>query len=145
MSNCLSFVGTLGRDAELKHLPSGSAILSFNVANNTGYGDNKKTTWYRVSIFGKRAEGSLKNYLLKGQQVFISGEMSVNEYKSKEGSDKFSLEVMANIVDLVGGKKDSTIDPSNLSRLYGNVEDKRIIEKAKGYATNNDFNDDIPF
>lgn len=116
MSNVISLVGTLGRDAELKILASGQSILSFNVANNTGFGDKKKTTWYRVSLFGKRAEGSLKNYLLKGQQVFISGELSVNEYKSKEGQDKFSLEVMANIVDLVGGKSESK--PENNDILF---------------------------
>lgn len=108
MSNQMSFVGTIGRDAEVKFLASGSAVLNVSVACNTGYGDNKKTMWVRVALFGKRAEGSLKDYLVKGSQVFVSGELTLNEYTGNDGIAKTSLELTANIIDLVGKKQDST-------------------------------------
>jgi single-strand DNA-binding protein len=101
MSNSISFVGTLGRDAELKRLPSGSSLLTMSVANNIGYGDNRVTIWFKVNIWGKRAESGLKDYLVKGQQVFISGDLTQNEY-TKDGVTKTSLEVNANVVHKYG-------------------------------------------
>ena len=133
MSNQISFVGTIGKNAEVRYLQSGAAVLTVSVANNTGYGDRKKTAWFRVSVFGKRAEGEFKTFLTKGQQVYVSGELSVQEYE-KDGQTKYSLEVLANILDLVGGKKDQPqATPSQ--------------PKSSGYAPkdNFDFDDSIPF
>lgn len=107
MSNVFSFTGTLGRDAEVRYTPAGMAVLSANVANNIGYGDRQQTLWIQVSVFGKRAEGQLANYLKKGQQVFVSGELGMNEYQAKDGTTKNSLTLNANILDLVG-KRDGS-------------------------------------
>jgi len=107
MSNVFSFTGTIGRDAEVKYLPSGQAVLNVTVANNIGFGDKQQTLWIRVALWGKRAEGSLIDYLKKGQQVFVSGELTQREY-TKDGQTKTSLELNANILDLVGGKRDSS-------------------------------------
>jgi len=76
MSNVFSFTGTVGRDAEVRYLPSGQAVLNVTVANNIGFGDKQQTLWIRCAVWGKRAEGQLQNYLKKGQQVFVSGELS---------------------------------------------------------------------
>ncbi|MFA5920277.1 MAG: single-stranded DNA-binding protein [Methylococcaceae bacterium] len=65
MSNVFSFAGTVGRDAEVRCAPSGLAVLSFTVANNIGFGDKQQTLWIQVTLFGKRAEGQLQNYLKK--------------------------------------------------------------------------------
>ncbi|MFI3180021.1 MAG: single-stranded DNA-binding protein, partial [Methylococcales bacterium] len=76
MSNVFSGVCTIGRDAEVRYLPSGQAVLNVSVANNVGFGDKQQTVWLRVVLWGKRAEGTLKDYLKKGQQVFVSGELT---------------------------------------------------------------------
>ena len=107
MSNVFSFTGTVGRDAEVRYAPSGVAVLKVTVANNIGFGDKQQTLWIRVVLFGKRAEGQLQNYLKKGQQVFVSGELTQNEYKANDGTTKTSLELNANIIDLVGGRKEN--------------------------------------
>ena len=107
MSNVVSFTGTIGRDAEVKYLPSGQAVLNVSVANNVGFGDRQQTIWFRVVLWGKRAEGSLKDYLKKGQQVFVSGELTQSEYQGKDGTTKTILEVNANILDLVGKRSDA--------------------------------------
>ncbi len=106
MSNVFSFTGTIGRDAEVRVTPSGQSVLNFTIANNIGFGDRQQTLWIRVALWGKRAEGSLQNYLKKGQQVFISGELTQREYKANDGSTKTSLELNANIVDLVGKRNE---------------------------------------
>jgi single-strand DNA-binding protein len=107
MSNVFSFTGTVGRDAEVRYTPSGLAVLSVTVANNIGFGDKQQTLWIRVALFGKRAEGGLQNYLKKGQQVFVSGELTQNEYKANDGTMKTSLELTANIIDLLGKRNES--------------------------------------
>lgn len=106
MSNVFSGVCTVGRDAEVRFLPSGQAVLNVNVANNVGFGDKQQTVWLRVILWGRRAEGTLKDYLKKGQQVFVSGELTMNEYTANDGSKKTNLELNATIIDLVG-KRDS--------------------------------------
>lgn len=134
MSNIISLTGNLGQDAETRYIASGNAVLTFSVANSTGYGDHKKDTWYRVSLFGKQAESKLKDYLKKGQSVFVSGEFSPNEYQSKDGATKVSYEIRANIVELIG-KRDSS-EPRK----------QHQEQKRNGYApSKDDFNDDIPW
>ena len=128
MSNVFSFTGTVGRDAEVRYAPSGVAVLKVTVANNIGFGDKQQTLWIRVVLFGKRAEGQLQNYLKKGQQVFVSGELTQNEYKANDGTTKTSLELNANIIDLVGGRKEGAA-PS----------------QQQAPANDAPYDDDIPF
>lgn len=108
MSNVFSFTGTVGRDAEVRATPSGQSVLNFTVANNIGFGDRQQTLWIRVALWGRRAEGSLQNYLKKGQQVFVSGELTQREYQANDGSTKSSLELNANVVDLVGKRNEQS-------------------------------------
>ena len=140
MSNVFSFAGTVGRDAEVRYTPSGLAVLSVTVANNIGFGDKQQTLWIRVALFGKRAEGGLQNYLKKGQQVFVSGELSQNEYKANDGTMKTSLELNANIIDLVGKKSES----SQPQQAY-----QSSAQSAPAQSGHDNFDapydDDIPF
>lgn len=143
MSNVFSFTGACGRDAEVRYSAAGLAILSVTVANNVGFGDKQQTLWIRVTLFGKRAESSLKDYLLKGQQVFVSGELTLNEYKANDGTMKTSLELNANIIDLIGKRNDNaqgaTAPATNRARP--------ATQPAAASADNFDapYDDDIPF
>ena len=132
MSNVFSFTGTIGRDAEVKHTPSGLTILNVTVANNIGFGDKQQTLWVRVALFGKRAEGSLKDYLKKGQQVFVSGELSQNEYKANDGTTKTSLELNANIIDLVGKRSEP-------------APQQQQQQQQQQQPAQQEYDDDIPF
>ena len=107
MSNVFSFTGTVGRDAEVRYAPSGVAVLNVTVANNIGFGDKQQTLWIRAVVFGKKAEGKLVEHLKKGQQVFVSGELTQSEYQAKDGTTKTSLELNATIIDLLGKKNES--------------------------------------
>jgi single-strand DNA-binding protein len=73
---------------------------------SSGYGDKRKTTWINCSLIGKRAE-SLAPMLLKGTQVGVNGEISLNEYIAKDGTNKSSIELNVSNVTLLG-KKDTT-------------------------------------
>ncbi len=141
MSNVFSFTGTVGRDAEVRYTASGMAVLSVTVANNIGFGDKQQTLWIRVALFGKRAEGGLQNYLKKGQQVFVSGELTQSEYKANDGTMKSSLELNANIIDLIGKRSESAPGPQAYQASGGQPA------SAPGGRDNfsDDYDDDIPF
>ena len=104
--NVYSFTGRLARDSETRFTQGGMAICSFTVAVDFGYGENKGTNWLRCSIFGKRAEGGLPKYLVKGTQVAISGELRVREYDDKDGNKRTSVDVSVDKIDLIGGRSD---------------------------------------
>jgi len=159
MSNSFSAVLTLGRDAEVKQLSSGTSVLSFSGACNTGYGDKKRTLWVRVSAFGKIAEGTLVNFLVKGQTVFCSGELSQSEYAGNDGLQKTSLEMISNTIELVGKKLDAMGDTSEVPSVQrhqsrpNNAPPQSAYDKLYGGKTSkggenksfDDFDDSVPF
>ncbi len=102
--NVCTFSGRLGRDSEVKYIPSGTAVLEFSLAVDTGFGDKKSSFWLKCAMFGDRGQ-KLSQYLLKGQQVIVSGEFSPREYQAGDGSTKISLELRVNAVELIGGKQ----------------------------------------
>jgi single-strand DNA-binding protein len=111
--NNFIFSGNLGKDAEQKFLSNGTAVLSFSVAVKSGFGDKEKTTWVSCGLFGKRAEGALAQYLVKGAQVLISGEAFLDEWE-KDGVTNKMLKVNVDKLDLIGGRSDSA--PQQASR-----------------------------
>lgn len=102
--NVFAFTGNLGKDAEMRTTQSGTSVLSFSVAVKSGYGEREKTNWVRCVIFGKRAEGNLQSYLVKGQQVAVHGELTLEEWQDQQGQNKAALSVNVNGVTLVGSK-----------------------------------------
>lgn len=126
-----SFHGSLGRNAEVKTFGD-NKVTKFSVANNTGYGDKKKTVWVDCDLWGNRGE-KLANYLMKGQSVLIYGEIELHEYQAKDGSNKAVLRCRVNDLELIGSKKD-----------HDKSEEPGSYEKpAQANAVTMD--DDIPF
>ena len=130
--NNWNFTGRLGKDAELRYLPNGDAVLNFSAAVDFGYGEKKGTIWARCSMFGKRAEG-VAPYLKKGQQVAISGELSERKWTNKEGVEQTTQEVRVTELTLVGGKSDGAPAPSTKPQA-----------RATG-AKHDDFDSDLPY
>ena len=130
--NNFSFTGRLTQDAEMQATQKGLSILKFSVANNTGYGDKQKTNYINCSLFGKRAEGQLRNYLKKGQEVAVTGELNLNKYTRNDGQEGASLECNVNSVDMIGSK--STQSQQN----------QGATEKPQSMTSNTD-DSDIPF
>lgn len=139
MSNVFSFTGTIGRDAEVRSTPSGQTVLNVTVANNIGFGDRQQTLWIRVALWGKRAEGTFPNYLKKGQQVFVSGELTQREYQANDGTTKSSLELNANIIDLIGKRNEQSAPPQQAYQAPAPAQQQNYApQQDDGY-------DDVPF
>lgn len=108
--NVWTFTGRLGADAELRSTQSGEKVLSFRVANDVGYGDRKTTQWAECTLWGKRGE-AISQFLAKGTQVCVSGELAMKEFQKRDGSTGYGLSVRVNDVTLLGGKQDSGGQP----------------------------------
>lgn len=104
--NVLIIAGTLGQDAELKYTSTGTAICRFSVATNYTYiqeGERKEETeWHRCTLWAKRGE-ALSPHLTKGTKVTVNGRVKTTEYQGKDGTRKWSTEVIVNDVTLQGG------------------------------------------
>ena len=106
--NVYTFKGNLARDAKINSTEKGDSVGSFSVGVKSGYGDKAVTNWINCSLWGKRAD-SLAPYLMKGQGVAISGELSLRKYKSKDGTEGASMEVRVADVTLIGNKEDRAL------------------------------------
>ncbi len=99
--------GFLGRDVELKFLPSGDAVAKFSVATSERFKKDgeqqEKTLWWSVTVWGRQAE-TCNQYLSKGSQVWIDGKPGVDEYTSRDGEKKFALTLRASDVQFLGEK-----------------------------------------
>lgn len=103
--NNITVAGQLGRDAEVRYLPNGDAVANFSVADSQG--KDKPTIWWNCQLFGKRAE-SLSQYLVKGQSVTVSGNITQRTYTDKQGVEKTSTEIRVGDVALQGGKREES-------------------------------------
>lgn len=102
--NNWSFTGNIGQDCVVAATPAGKTIAEFSVAVTSGYGEYEKTTWASCKIFGARAEGKLPGFLVKGQKVAISGEMTLRTWDKQEGGTGSKVEVVVGSLDLIGEK-----------------------------------------
>jgi single-strand DNA-binding protein len=100
--NNFCFTGNLGKDCRLGNA-GGHAVCNFSVAVKSGFGNNEQTLWIDVALWGKQAESRLVDYLLKGQQVAVSGELGTREHDGKT-----YLTCRASSVSLIGKRDDAT-------------------------------------
>lgn len=108
-------IGNLGRDPETRFTPSGAMNVNFSIATNRRWNDSagqlqERTTWFRVTGWGRLAETmnnlAQSGYLVKGQQVFVLGNLETNEYVDRQGQARTSLEVTASELQLLGSRAD---------------------------------------
>jgi single-strand DNA-binding protein len=107
--NKVILVGNLGRDPEVRYLPSGQPVANFSVATSESYNDRsgnrqERTDWHNIVVYGKQAE-LCGQYLKKGRQVYIEGRISYRQYEAKDGSGKrYVTEIVAQRVQFLGGR-----------------------------------------
>ena len=94
--------GNLGQDCRLSQAGN-TSVCNFSVAVKSGYGDREQTLWIDCALWGKKAEGRLPDYLKKGQQVAVSGELSTREHEGKT-----YLQLRCNDVDLIGKRDEGS-------------------------------------
>ncbi len=110
--NKVIIVGNLGRDPEMRYMPSGDAIANIAVATTDKWkdkttGEQKEATeWHRIAFYGKLAE-IVGQYLVKGSQVYVEGKLRTRKYTDKDGIEKYSTEIAADTMQMLGSKSAS--------------------------------------
>lgn len=107
--NKVILLGNLGRDPEVRYMPSGDPIANVTIATSRRYKNKagepiEETEWHRVVFFGRLAEIA-SQYLKKGNPVYVEGRIQTKKYTDKDGIERYSTEIVANEMQLLGGRE----------------------------------------
>ena len=144
--NKVILIGNLGQDPETKYMPSGSAVTNLRIATSEVFKDKEtgqqqeRTEWHSVAMFGKLAEIA-GEYLRKGSQVYIEGRLRTRKWQDKQGQDRYSTEVVANEMQMLGGKGGGM----GGSMDAGSEPRERPAGKPRAAEPAAELDDDIPF
>jgi len=148
--NKVIIVGNLGRDPETRYLPSGEAVTNISVATTDTWkdkasGEKKEATeWHRISFFGRLAEIA-GEYLKKGSQVYVEGQLRTRKYQDKEtGKDRYSTEIRADTMQMLGSRAGAG-EPRGEPAPKGEGAAKPAAAAKKPAGKFDDMEDDIPF
>ena len=134
--NKVILVGNVGRDPEMRYMPSGDAVANFSIATtdtwkNKAGEKQEKTVWHRCSAFGKLAE-IIGEYVKKGSPIYIEGQITSDEFTDKEGNAKVSYGVRVNTMQMLGNRTESS----------GSSTKQEDQKQSNGFE---DLPDDLPF
>lgn len=150
--NKVILVGNLGRDPEVRYMPSGDAMANLNLATTDTWKDKsgekqEKTEWHRVVMFGKTAEIA-GEYLKKGSQVYIEGRLQTRKWTDKEGQERYTTEIVADRMQMLGsrsgGSERMSAAPDDDAPRAAQAPSKKPATAGKG-GNFDDLEDDIPF
>ncbi len=147
--NKVLLIGRLGADPEIKQMVNGKSVARMSLATSNTWKDKntgerkEKTEWHRVVIFNEGLVNVVKQYVKKGTQVYIEGQLTTRKWKDeKSGTDRYSTEII-----LQGFNSTFTILSSKSSEstnLQDNTENKSSLPNDE-IAPSNDLDDEIPF
>ncbi|SFN19546.1 single-strand binding protein [Izhakiella capsodis] len=171
--NKVILVGNLGQDPEVRYMPSGGAVANITVATSESWRDKQTgeqkeiTEWHRVVLFGKVAEVA-GEYLRKGSQVYIEGQLRTRKWQDQGGQDRYTTEIVVNVggtMQMLGGRQGGgapmggSASSGNNNNGWGQPQQPQGGNQFSGGGqpqpqqnsapSNNeppmDFDDDIPF
>lgn len=135
--NKVILVGNLGADPDVRYMPSGRGVTNIRIATSESWKDKQtgdqqeRTEWHSVVLFDKLGEIAAE-YLRKGSQVYIEGSLRTRKWQDKEGKDRYTTEVIASQMQMLGGKPQGERAP-------------RQESAPAPSADVGEFDDDIPF
>ncbi|MGV3346114.1 single-stranded DNA-binding protein [Enterobacteriaceae bacterium LUAb1] len=173
--NKVILIGHLGQDPEVRYMPNGGAVTNITLATSENWrdkqtGENKEVTeWHRVVLFGKLAEVA-GEYLRKGSQVYIEGQLRTRKWQDQGGQDRYTTEVVVNVggtMQMLGGRQSGAgasapggnnnnnngwgqpQQPQSSNQFSGSTTPSPAQQQQNSTRQSNeppmDFDDDIPF
>jgi single-strand DNA-binding protein len=120
--NKIFLTGRLGDNPDLRYSPTGDAVANFDIAVNSGSGDNQTTDWFKIVAWKKQAE-NCANYLKKGSKVLVEGRVRFRSYETQDGQKRKVTEVIASHVQFLGNKDGQAPEPANQDDSGINLDD----------------------
>ena len=124
--NKVILVGHVGKDPDIRYLTSGDSVASFSLATTYRSKNGDVTEWHNCSAFGKTAE-VIGKYVKKGSQLYVEGRLQTRKYQAKDGTDRYTTEIIVSQMQMLGGKGGQESQPVNPQHSEVN------------------FNEDVPF
>jgi single-strand DNA-binding protein len=146
--NKVILIGHLGADPETRAMPSGTTVANIRMATTESFKDKtgewqERTEWHNVALFGRMGEVA-GEYLRKGSQVYVEGRLRTRKWQDKQGNDRYSTEIVANDMQMLGGRGGGTREGGGAESR----EPREAREQAEPVTSSTErdgFDDDIPF
>jgi single-strand DNA-binding protein len=160
--NKVILIGNLGRDPEVRYTPSGSAVCNLRIATTRNWKSRdtgekqEETEWHSVVLYDRQAEVA-GEYLKKGRPVYIEGRLKTRKWQDKDGNDRYTTEVVAESMQLLGGREGTGSASGDEAGGYSRGGEERAERSgpparpaaskpaAKSSTGFDDMDDDIPF
>ena len=153
--NKVILMGNLGRDPEVRFMPNGDAVCNFSIATTDSWKDKagerqEKTEWHNIVMYRRLAEIA-GEYLKKGRPVYLEGRLQTRKWQTKEGQDRYTTEVIADSMQMLGGRDGA---PAQESQASSQPDTKNEFDQTpsrnnqSGSSNSSSFDeieDDIPF
>ena len=144
--NKVLLIGRLGADPEIKQMTNGKSVARLSLATSQSWKDKntgekkEKTEWHRIVVFNEGLVNVVQQYLKKGAQVYIEGQLSTRKWKDEQtGQDKYSTEILIqgynSSLTMLGGASQNNIASQDIKQ---SIDDNNT-------SSQNDLDDDIPF
>lgn len=150
MLNQAQIIGHLGKDPEVRYLPSGEAVANFSIATTEKWKDKntgeprEETEWHRISTFGRLAE-IVGAYVKKGSLVFVQGKLKTRKYTDGQGVERYSTEIRAETLKMLGGRDSSQGERSAPPAQRQAPATNQRPAPAPASTGFDDMDDEIPF
>ncbi|MDA9709704.1 single-stranded DNA-binding protein [Candidatus Pelagibacter sp.] len=146
--NKVQLIGRLGADPEVKQMVNGKSVARLSLATSQSWKDRnsgekkEKTEWHRVVVFNEGLVNVVQQYLKKGAQVYVEGQLTTRKWKDEQsGQDKYSTEIILqgynSTLTMLGG--------TNTNNISNNSSNKNNDFDQTNQQSNNDLDDEIPF
>ena len=149
--NKVTLLGNLGKDPEIKFLPSGQAVANFSIATTDRYKDKAgewqdRTEWHNVVAYARTAE-IVRDYVKKGNKLYVEGRLTTRSWDDKDtGKKVYRTEVVVNDLVLIGGRGDGEGGGGSYSgSRQGGSSQGGYSQPAPDYGDTGITDDDIPF
>jgi len=145
--NKVILIGNLGKDPEVRHMPSGGSVANVTIATTEGWKDKQtgeqqeKTEWHRVVFFGRLSE-IVGEYLKKGSKVYIEGRLQTKKWQDNNGNDRYTTEIVANDLQMLDSRGGGSTD---FNKPDNNAGASAAPAQSKSAPPVEQFDDDIPF
>ena len=147
--NKVLLIGRLGADPEIKQMVNGKSVARLSLATSQSWKDKntgekkEKTEWHRVVVFNEGLVNVVQQYLKKGAQIYVEGQITTRKWKDEQtGQDKYSTEIViqgynSSLTMLGGGSGSGGIQNDSMSQISNDMSDNSQVS--------NEMDDDIPF
>ena len=145
--NKVILVGNLGKDPEVRYMPSGGAVANVTIATSEQWKDKQsgeqreRTEWHSVVFYQKLAE-IVGEYLKKGSQVYVEGALRTRKWQDKNGNDRYTTEIIASEMQMLGSRSGGS---TAFNQAEPPTAEKPAPASAGAGSFSEEFDDDIPF